>query len=119
MFTTDTIGFHCFYIKYSLKVSGFFNSFFISLYPLKALFTETNSSWLIYESIKALKFKTSIVFNLNFLDDTILSCFFFFFFMIGLYFLSPAVIAQIFIATSEIITPTGAATNEANAEIKR
>ena len=50
-----------FYIKYSLKVSGIFISFFISLYPLQPLFAEIKSSSLIYESIKALKVKISIV----------------------------------------------------------
>ena len=39
--TTDTIGFHCFYIIYSTEVSGFFISSFISLYSLNTLFPET------------------------------------------------------------------------------
>ena len=59
--------------------------------------------------IKALEIRNSIVFNL------ILSCFFFFF-IIDLYFLIPAVIALIFIPTAELVIPTGTQTNKANAE---
>ena len=40
----------------------------------------------------------------------------FFFFIIELYFLIPAVIAQISIPTAELVIPTGIATNEANTE---
>ena len=105
------------YIIYSIEVSGFFISSFISLYSLNRLFTERNSSWLIYESIKALNLRTLIVINLSILSNTILSCFFFFF-ITDLYFLNPAVIAQIFIPTAELILPTRAQTNEANAEIE-
>ena len=49
----------------------------------------------IFESIKALEIKTSMLFNLNLANNTILSCFFFFFLIIDLYFLIPAVIAQV------------------------
>ena len=42
----------------------------------------------------------------------------FFFFIIDLYFLIHAVIAQIFIPTTELETPIGTATNKANAEIE-
>ena len=41
-----------------------------------------------------------------------------FFFIIGFYFWIPAVIAQSFIPTAELVIPTGTQTNEANAEIK-
>ena len=60
-----------FYIVYSAEASGFFISSFISLYSLNTLFTETNSPWLIYESIKALEIRTSIVFDLSFPNKTI------------------------------------------------
>ena len=63
--------------------------------------------WLIYESI-----------NLSFPNNTILSCFFFFFLIIDLYFLIPAEIAQIFNPTAELVIPTGTRTKEANAEIE-
>ena len=41
---------------------------------------------------------------------------FFFFLIIGFYYLIPAVIAQIFIPAAELAIPTGTQTNEANAE---
>ena len=80
------------------------------------MFTETYSS--LYESIKALEIRTSIVFNLTFPNNTVLSCFFFFLFIIYLYFLISAVIAQMFIPTSELVIPTGTQINEANEEIE-
>ena len=70
--TFDTIGFHCFYIIYSTEGSI---SPFISLYSLNTLFTETNLSWRIYGSIKYLEIRTSIVFNLPFHNNIILSYF--------------------------------------------
>ena len=118
-FTTDTIGFHCFYIIYSTEVSGFFISFLISLYYLKIFLTETKSPCLRYELIKVLEIRTSIVFNLSFPSKTILLCFSFFFFIIGLYVLISAVIAQVFNPTAEVVMPTGPQTNEANVEIER
>ena len=99
------------------NVSGFFISFFISLYYLK-IFTEANLSWLIYESIKAFKIRTSIVFNLSSPNNTILLCFFFFFFITELHVLIPAIITQMFYSTEEIVIPTGSRTNEANTEIE-
>ena len=59
----------------------------------------------------------SIVLNLTFSNNHILSCFFFFF-IIDLYFLIPAVTAQMFIPTAELVIPTRTQTNEANAEIE-
>ena len=44
--------------------------------------------------------------------------FFLFFYIIRLYFLIPAVTAQIFNPTAELAVPTGTPTNEPNAEIK-
>ena len=41
---------------------------------------------------------------------------FFFFLIIGFYFLIPAVIAQSFIPAAELAIPTGTQTNETNAE---
>ena len=60
----------------------------------------------------------SMLFNLDFAYNTILSCFFFFFLMIDLNFLVPAVITQIFNPIGELITPTGIPTNEEKAEMK-
>ena len=45
--------------------------------------------------IKALEIKTPTLFNLDFANNTILSCFFFFFLIIDLYTLVPAAITQI------------------------
>ena len=69
--------------------------------------------------MKALEIKTSTVLNLIFANDTILSCFFFFFLTIDLYFLIPAVITQIFIAAAELAILTGIPFEEAKAEIER
>ena len=68
--------------------------------------------------IKALEIKTSVLFNLNFANNTVLSCLFFFFLIIDLYFVIAAVIAQIFNPTAEIVNPTGIPTKEAKAEME-
>ena len=70
--TTNAIHFHCFYIAYSTAFLGFLISFFISSYSLSTLFTETNSSWIIYELVKVLGIKTLMVFNLVFAINTLL-----------------------------------------------
>ena len=66
--------------------------------------------------IKALEIKPSIAFNLVFANNTVLSNFFLFFLITDLYYLIPAVIAQIFNPTAELAIPTGTPTNEANPE---
>ena len=71
----------------------------------------------MYDSSKVLEIRTLIVFNLTFPSNTILSCFFFLF-IINLYFLISAVIAQIFIRTAKLVIPTGTQINKANAEIE-
>ena len=96
----------------------FLISFFVSSYYLCTLFTKTNSSWLIYELIKAQEIKTSILFNLVFANNTILSCFFFFFLIINSYFLIPVVIAQIFILTAVLVIPKGIPAKKAKAEVE-
>ena len=58
----------------------------------------------------------SMLFNLDFANKTILSCFFFFFLIIDLYFLFPEAIAQIFNPTAELIIPIGISSKEAKAE---
>ena len=72
----------------------------------------------IFESIKALEIKTSMLLNLDFANCTILSCFFFFFLIIDLYFLIPAVITQIFNPIAELVIPYGIPTKEAKAEME-
>ena len=65
--------------------------------------------------IKALEIKTSMLFNLDFANSTISSCFFFFFLIIELYFLIPAVIAKIFNLIAEIVIPIGIPSKEGKA----
>ena len=88
----------------------------MSLYFFNTLFIRTNSSRIICESIKALETKTSLLFNLVFAKNTILSCFFLFFLIIELQFLIPAVTAQTFYPITELAVPIGIPTNEAKAE---
>ena len=90
----------------------------ISSYSFNTLLIIKKSSQVILESTKALKIKTFVVFNLLFVNNTILSCFIFFFLIIDLYFLIPAVIAQIFIVAAELAIPTCIPTTKAKAEIE-
>ena len=66
--------------------------------------------------IKALEIKTSILFNLVSADN-ILPCFFFFL-IIDLYFLIPAVIAKIFNDIAELEILIGTSTKETKAEME-
>ena len=59
-----------------------------------------------------------MLFNLDFANNTVLSCFFFFFLIIDLYFLIPAVIAQIFNSFAELVIPIGIPIKEAKTEIE-
>ena len=61
---------------------------------------------------------TYTLFNLVLANDTILSCFFFFFLIIELKFLIHAVITQIYNPIAEHVIPTGIPTKETKAEIK-
>ena len=54
--------------------------------------------------LRALGFKTSMVFNLDFVSNTILTLFFLFFLIIDLYFLIPAVIVQEFNPIEELLS---------------
>ena len=51
---------------------------------------------ILFELIKALEIKTSMLFNLNFANNTILLCFFLFFLIFDLYILIAVVITQVF-----------------------
>ena len=62
-------------------------------------------SQLITESIKVLEIDASILFNLDFANDTILSCIFFFFLIIDFYILIPSVIAKSFNYIADLIIP--------------
>ena len=56
-----------------------------------------------------------MVFNLDFANNTIFSCFFFFYLIINLHFLILAVIAQIFNPITELVISMGKPTKEAKA----
>ena len=71
----------------------------------------------MFESNKAMKIKTSMLLNLDFVDNALLSCFFFFFLIIDLYFLIPAAITQLFNLIAELVIPIGILSKEAKAEI--
>ena len=76
------------------------------------MFIKTNLSWPIFRSIKALEIKTSMLSNLDFADDIVLSCFFLLFLFIDLYFLIPAAITQTFNPIAELVIPIGISTKE-------
>ena len=76
------------------------------------------SSLLIFKSITDLEINTSILFNLDFANYTILSYFFFRFLIIDLYFLIPAVIAQIFYTIAELVISIGTPIKEGKAEME-
>ena len=59
-----------------------------------------------------------MLFNLDFANSTISSCFFFFFLITGLYSLIPTAIAQSFTPFAELIIPIGLPSREVNAEIE-
>ena len=93
-------------------------SSFVSLYSFRTLFIKTNSSLQITESIKDLEIKTSMLFNLDFANNTILSCFFLIFLIIDLYFFNSCFIAQIFNPIAELVIPTGMPTKEEKGEME-
>ena len=93
----------------------FLISSFLSSYSPSTLFTKTNSSWITFELIKALQVKTSMLFNLDFANNTILSCFFFLNYWLN--FLTPVVIGQIFNSITELVIPIRIPSKEAKAEI--
>ena len=61
---------------------------------------------------------TSMLFNLDFVNNSILSSLYFFFLIIDLYFLISAAIAQIFNPIAELLIPIGTTSKEAKAEIE-
>ena len=91
------------------------NSSFISSYCFSTLFTKTNSSWLLFESIKILEIKTSIVINLVSASNIMVV---FLFLIIDLNFLIPAVVMEMFIVIAELAIPTKIPTKEARVEIE-
>ena len=59
-----------------------------------------------------------MLFNLDFANNAVLSCFFFFFLIIDLYFFIAAVIAQIFNPIAELVIPIEIPTKEAKADME-
>ena len=59
-----------------------------------------------------------MLFNLSFASKTILSCSFYFFLIIDLYFLIPAVIAQISNPTEELVVHNGIPIKDAKAKME-
>ena len=59
-----------------------------------------------------------MIFNSDFANSTILSCFFFFFLIIDLYFLIPVVIAQIFNPIAELVIHIEILIKEAKSELE-
>ena len=62
--------------------------------------------------------KISMLFNLDFANNSISLCFFFLFLIIDLYVLIPTVITQIFNPTVELVIPIGIPTKEARADME-
>ena len=77
------------------------------------LFIKSNSSWLVFELIKALEIKTSMLFNSDFAYNNSLSCFL----IKDLNFLICAFITRIFNPIAELEIPIGIPTKDAKAEI--
>ena len=71
---------------------------------------------MIFVSIKVLEINTSMLFNLDFANDTILSCFFFLFLIIDFYSLILAAIAQIINPIAELVMLIRIPSKEAKAE---
>ena len=67
--------------------------------------------------IKAIEINTSMLFKLVFGNNTMLSCFFYFFLVIELYFLIREVIAHIFNPIAESVIPVGIQNKEVKVEI--
>ena len=68
--------------------------------------------------IKVSEINTSMLLNLDFANNTFLPYFLFFFFIIDLYFLIPAVIAEVFNHIAELVNPIGIPIKDAKAEIE-
>ena len=88
--SNNKIALFCIYFILLFTVRFFLFLFFIFSNSFRTLFIKTNSTRLIFESIKTLEIKSYTLFNLDFANDHILSCFLFSFLIIDLYFLNPA-----------------------------
>ena len=87
------------------------------IFSFGALFSKTNSSRSILESIKSLEAKSFMPFKLDFANNTCLSWFFFFFLVISAYFLFPAVMTKTLDLIAKLVIYIGIPSKEAKAEI--
>ena len=78
------------------------------------MFVEINSSWLIFESIKASKIETSTLFNLVFTENTI----FMFLFLVLTYWLIIFFRHLLANFAIELVIPKGMPANEAKTKIE-
>ena len=92
-------------------------SSFILRYSFSTLIIQRNSSRIIFKSIKAIEINTSMLFNLEFANNTILSCFFFFFLITDLYIVISEAVAQIFNPIAELVIPIRIPIKEPKPEI--
>ena len=90
----------------------------MSSYSFEIFFTKTNSSWLIYESLKTLVIKSSILCNLFFASNTFDHSFLFLILIIYLYVLIPATVARLLNPIAELVVPVGIPSKETKAEIE-
>ena len=93
--------------KIFFKLNNLLHFWFILSYSFRTLFIETNSSWLIFASIKALEINTCMLFNLDFGSNIVLSRFFFFLLIIDLNLLVLATTAQILDSIAELVVAIG------------
>ena len=89
-YLSNNIALFCIYFILLFIIRFFLFLFFIFSNSFRTLFIKTNSTRLIFESIKTLEIKTYTLFNLDFANDHLLSYFLFSFLIIDLYFLNPA-----------------------------
>ena len=101
------------YILSEFKILEFLIASSMSSYPINTLFTEWNILWLVYELIRALEIKTSIVSNLVFANNTISACFFLF-----LNYWLTLFNYKIYISTAELSIPIAIPSKKAKAEIE-
>ena len=86
------------------------------IFSFGTLFSKTNSSRSILESIKSLEAKSFMPFKLDFANNACLS-WFFFFLVISAYFLFPAVMTKTLDLIAKLVIYIGIPSKEAKAEI--
>ena len=72
----------------------------------------------MFELIKSLEIKTSMLFDLNFANNAILSCFFFLFLNYSLILFNPSSYCKIFAPIAELVILIGIPSKQAKTEIE-